>query len=197
MQRALIIFMLFAAAGLGQADHPGHGDEGHHDHAHHTEGDDHAHDEHDHAHGDDDHHEDAFADHKAELEGVTILHAWAQATEGDSARVFMEIENSGDVAVALHGADAHEMAESVTLMASPIKAGAAPETIGEIEIAPGTEMELVPTGLYLALDGLTEPLHQGDSFEMHVEIEPLGEIEIVVEVEAANAKQHSHAGHAH
>ena len=62
---------------------------------------------------------------------------------------------------------------------------------------PGTEMELVPTGLYLALDGLTEPLHQGESFEMHVEIEPLGEIESVVEVEAANAKQHSHAGHAH
>lgn len=190
MQRALIIFMLFAAAGLAQADHAHDGDEPHHDHADHAEGEDHPHD-------DDHHHEDEFADHKVELDGVTILHAWTQATEGDSARVFMEIENTGDVAVALHGAEAHGMADSITLMASPIKADAAPETIGEIDIAPGVEMELVPTGLYLALEGLTEPLHQGDSFEMHVEIAPLGEIEVVVEVEAANAKQHSHAGHAH
>ena len=190
MQRALIILMLFAAAGLAHADHPDHGDEPHHDDAHHAE-------DADHAHGDDDHHDDDLADHKAELDGVTILHAWTQATDGDSARVFMEIENTGDIAVALHGAEAHGMADSVTLVASPIKADAAPETIGEIEIAAGTEMELVPTGLYLALDGLTEPLHQGESFEMHVEIEPLGEIDIVVEVEAADAKQHSHAGHAH
>lgn len=188
MQRTLSIFTLIAAASFAYADHHGHSGKAHHHEEAHG---------HDHAHGDHDHQSDEFADHKAELGGVAIIHAWAQATDGDSARVFMEIENSGDAPVSLHGAEAHGMAETVTLMASPIKADAAPEAIGEIEIAPGTEMELVPTGLYLALDGLTEPLQQGDSFEMHVEIEPVGEIEIVVEVEAANAKQHSHAGHAH
>lgn len=190
MRRILTTLLLTTAAGFAHADHPDHGHEHHHDDAHHAE-------DHDHAHGDDDHHDDEFADHKAELGAITILHAWTQATEDGQARVFMEIENTGETPVALHGAEAEGMAETVTLMASPIKADAQPETLGEVEIAPSTEMELVPTGLYLALDGLTEPLHQGDIFEMHVHFEPLGEVAITVEVEAADAKQHSHAGHSH
>lgn len=190
MRPALLALLLITSASLafGSDTHEHHEGEEHHEEAGHDHGN---------GHGDDDHGEDEFADHKAELDGVIVLHAWAQATDGDEARVFMEIENTSESVVMLTGGDAHDVAESVTLIATSTKAGGDPEALSEVDIAPGTEMELVPTGLYFALGGLERPLTKGDSFEMHVELAPLGEIEVIVEVEAADATQHSHAGHAH
>ncbi|MEM1361051.1 MAG: copper chaperone PCu(A)C [Pseudomonadota bacterium] len=135
--------------------------------------------------------------HKAEAGGVVILHPWAQATTGTFVRIYMEIENENHDAVTLMGGDAHGVAESVLVYAAPVKPGAAPKAIGDLVIAEESHMELTPGGVYLQLDGLKHPLAKGDRFEMHVEIAPIGEMEVIVEVEAANATQHSHAGHAH
>ena len=147
---------------------------------------------HDHGHDHDDH-----SDHLAEAEGVRLIHAWTNATRDDVARVFIEIENTSETDIVLTGGDA-EIATSVRLMGAPVQAGATdPVEIGTFPIAAGADITLAPDGLYLELSGLDRRLEEGDEFEMHVDLEPIGEVEINVEVESANARNHSHAGHNH
>ena len=81
-------------------------------------GEDHAADEmheDDHAEGED--HADEDADHLAELEGLRLLHAWTNATDGDTAQVYVTIENMGDAEVYLTGA-ATGIAEAARLVHS-------------------------------------------------------------------------------
>ncbi|MBM7067734.1 copper chaperone PCu(A)C [Actibacterium sp. 188UL27-1] len=137
------------------------------------------------------------SDHLVKIDGVEILHAWAQASDGPKARVFVEIENDSDTPIILRGGDAPDVAASIALMGASIKAGGDPQPIDEMPIAPGSHIDLVPDGLYLALDGLKAPLTKGEEFEMHLILEPHGEVEIHVEIEAADATAHSHAGHSH
>lgn len=137
------------------------------------------------------------SDHKAEVDGVVILHAWSQATSGPDAKVFMEIENEGDAPITLTGGEADEIAGSVKIMGASIRAGGEPEPLPAMAIEPGSHLELEPEGVYLHLEGLSRKLSEGDEFEMHVLLEPVGEVEIHVEVEAHDASQHSHAGHNH
>ena len=136
-------------------------------------------------------------DHLSAKDGVEILHAWTQATTDDHTRVFMEIANEGAAEVILIGGDS-EIAEHVHLVG--LTYGTDCATAQEIEQFPikaGAEIDLTPDGLFLELDGLTKGLAEGDEFEIHVLFEPIGEIEVHVEVEAAGASQHSHAGHNH
>lgn len=172
------------ALALAAAPAAAHEDHDHdEDHAEHAE---HAHDE----HGDDD-------DHVSELQGVRIVHAWTNATDGDSARVFMEIENGSGMDVTLTGGSA-AIGEAVMLMGAPIRAGEdEPIAIDPFPIAAGSDMALEPATLFLMIDGLTDHLHEGESFEMSVTLDPIGEIEVDVAVEAEGAKEHSHAGHSH
>ncbi len=151
-------------------------------------GDDHGHDK--------DHHDETEF-HLSERDGVSILHAWTNATDGDSARVYMEIANESAGDVILLGGEA-EIGASVALMGAPIRAGEdAPLPLDPFPIAAGTEMDLEPATLFLMIGGLTRDLSEGDEFEMHVELDPIGEIKIHVAVEAGTAKEHSHAGHDH
>ena len=136
-------------------------------------------------------------DHLSAKDGVEILHAWTQATDSDHARVFMEIANEGDVDVVLLGGES-DIAEHVHLMGLNYGSnGATEQEIEQFPIKAGAEIDLTPDGLFLELDGLSRVLTQGDEFEIHVLFEPIGEIEVHVEVEAAGATQHSHAGHNH
>lgn len=151
-------------------------------------GDDHSHDH--------DHKDDAEA-HLSEKDGVRILHAWTNATDGDSARIYMEIANESGQDVILLGGES-EIGAGVALMGAPIRAGEdAPLPLDPFPIAAGTEMDLEPATLFLMIEGLTRTLAEGDDFDMHVELDPIGEIEIHVAVESANAREHSHAGHDH
>lgn len=147
-----------------------------------------AEDGHDHDHDDD--------DHLAEAEGLRIIHGWARATDGPEAQVFMEIENTRDAAVMLTGGEA-EWAEAARLVGAPIAADGEAVPLEEMEIAAGTTFDLTPDTVYMILEGLAVPLVQGDTVEIDVEFAEIGHVEIVVQVEAANARQHSHAGHAH
>jgi copper(I)-binding protein len=185
MRTALLALPLLIALPAFAGD-----DHGHDDHAH----DDHAHEEH--AHDDHDDHWAEKSDHLSEVDGLRILHAWTNATEGDHARVYMDIENTGTQVVTLKGGDA-EIAGEVHLMAMDI---ANPGTFAELEEMPipaKSEFMLAPNMVFLELHEIATHLHKGEAFDMHVMIEPFGEIEIHVEVEAEDANQHSHAGHNH
>lgn len=183
------------------AEHQEHGDEDHADHDHDDHSDDaHAEDGHD-DHAEDHAHDDEAAEgddeHVVELDGAEILHPWTRATDGPTAQVFLELHNDRDTPILITGGDAHEMAASVKLMGAPLSAEGEPILLPEMPVTPGTALEMAPNGVYLLLEGLETPLEKGAEFEMHVQIEPFGEVEIHVEVEAADATQHSHAGHNH
>ncbi|MEL7105584.1 MAG: copper chaperone PCu(A)C [Pseudomonadota bacterium] len=177
----LILILLLLAWGAAWASDDDHGD---HDHDDHFQAD--AHDD----HADDD------GDHVTRVDGLEILHAWAQATEGDEARIFMEIANEGDADLTIMGGDT-DIGGAVTVMAISYSDGGKPVDIGTFPLKAGAEIDLTPDGLFLHVSDLSQHLDQGMSFDMHVDIDPIGEVEIVVEVEAADAATHSHAGHNH
>ena len=134
-------------------------------------------------------------DHLSERDGVRVLHAWTRATDTDHAEVFMEIENTGHAELSLTGAET-DIADDVHIVAMNHADGKAVD-IGALPVPAGSDTLLTPEGVFLELHDLDRTLAVGDEFEMHLHLEPLGEIEIHVEVEAANAANHSHAGHSH
>jgi copper(I)-binding protein len=140
----------------------------------------------------------AFAeesDHLAELDGLRAVHAWTRATDGAETLVFVEIENEGETPVTLEGARADGLV--ATLVGFRMQDGEGGyETIPSMPVAPGRELHLEPDGLAIRLTGLTDPLAEGGEIEMEL-LTSLGALPIHVEVEAADATTHSHAGHSH
>ncbi|KAJ55544.1 hypothetical protein ACMU_12690 [Actibacterium mucosum KCTC 23349] len=138
-----------------------------------------------------DHDDDAH--HLAEAEGIRILHAWAR--EGE-ARIYMEIENTGEQSVTLEGGEIEGLGELV-LMAMPISAtGGDIAPIKEMRIRGGGAFALTPEGMFLMLEAPAD-WTAGQHVDAHVALHPLGEVEIEVEVFAAGTDQHPHAGHNH
>lgn len=136
-------------------------------------------------------------DHEASAGNLTIVHPWARAASaGGETMVFFEIENAG-AAVDLTGAET-AVATSVELVGAALGADAnqTVQPVGAVSIASG-DFVLEPNGLGFLLTGLTQDLVQGEDFELEVEFADGTHIHAHVEIEAADATQHSHAGHAH
>lgn len=182
--RFLLTSALCLCASLAYAGETGHA---HDAHSHDTHAD--AHDDHDHGH------DDASA-HKAVLGDVVLLHAWTPETEGPDALVYVEIDNGGDQAVTLLGAES-ALASGAELVGFQLQNGA-PSYVAlpMLPIAAGAEMMLAPRAAAIRLSGLTDHLHEGDAFELHIQFNT-GEVPMMVQVEPAGATQHSHAGHNH
>ena len=135
-------------------------------------------------------------DHVAALGAVTVTHAWvAAAGAGADAVVFFEIENAGPPVV-LSGGEV-ENAAGVEIVGAAMGADGtlAYQPIGEFTIPSGA-FDFDHKGLGMRLNDLTGDLTEGEHFHMHL---LLGgdELEISVEVQAADAVAHSHAGHNH
>jgi len=165
----------------------------------HASSDDHAHEEHhdEDGHQDDEHAEhDDDEDHKGSSNGVTALHAWIRATSGKEALLFVEIENGSDKDVRLIGAET-PIADSVELVGFQLKDGEADYAdLPAVPVRPGKDLILSPNGLALRLNGLKQGFEKGDTFQIELEFDA-GHVDMTVQVEAADATQHSHAGHQH
>ena len=136
-------------------------------------------------------------EHLAEAEGVRILHAWTTVTKGDTTRVYLEIQNTGDADLTIVGAGT-DIGSSVTLVGlNYSSSGAPPEPLGEFPVPAGSGLDLTPDGLFLLIEGLEETLGEDEGFRLQLELDPVGEIEIHVDVEPEGTKQHPHAGHNH
>ncbi|QPH54701.1 copper chaperone PCu(A)C [Pontivivens ytuae] len=202
--RALpLILALMAAPALAEGEH-GH-DHDHEEHAegeHHDAHDDHGHEDHaghdDHGHGDHAHEEHAGDDdgHLSEVEGVRILHAWTPATRRGPAPIYFEFENERDAPVMVTGG-ATDHGEAAAVMGVSLTAGGAPVTLGEMEILAGDDVDFDAQGVFLMLVEIDEPLEEGQSFPLDITVEPVGTIEVQVDVLAADATRHPHAGHVH
>jgi len=136
------------------------------------------------------------AEHVSELGGVRIIHAWTRATTAREDLIFLEVENRAGKTVALTGGES-EIGAAVTLVGIRFKDGA-PEFVSlpAIPVKDGGVLQLDPEGLALRIEGLKQPLHEGDVIEVEVELD-IGHLDVDVEVEAENATGHSHAGHSH
>ena len=179
---AAIMFSCLAIQPLGAEQHD-HGAAGEtHEAGHDTDAED--------AHGGEE------ADHVAEAHGIRLLHAWTQATSGDTALVFVEVENRSGDAVSIIGGEA-DIAASVALVGFRMQDGEGSYvTLPAVPVKPGGEMVLAPNGLALRLEDLDRPLAEGEEFEMEILFD-VGHVEAHVQVEDADAHQHSHAGHRH
>ncbi len=140
--------------------------------------------------------EDHDDHHVSELNGVRAVHAWTRSTSGNTALVFVDIENGSDAIVLIEGGHSEDAA-TVELVGFRLKDGQPVyEPVGSVPVSPGKEMQLAPERLALRLSGLRQPLEEGGEFEMEIVFD-IGEIDVHVAVEAADATQHSHAGHSH
>lgn len=168
-----------------------HDHDDHEDHEDHEEHDDHE-DREDHAHSED----DEGSEHVSTMGEVRLLHGWTRATEADTALIFVEVVNEGENSVTLTGGRS-DLAETASLVGFTLTDGD-PSYVDllALPVAPGTEMMLAPQGVALRLDGLSRDLAEGDSFEVTISFAD-NDVVLTVEVEAADATQHSHAGHAH
>ena len=133
--------------------------------------------------------------HEVTAGSITIVHPWARAAAaGSDTLVFMEILNAGEP-------DTLESARTeiagVTIVGATMVDGVATyQEVGAVKIASG-DFDLDPTGLGLRLSALTAELRQGEDFELTLHFSQAGDIVMHVEIEAADATQHSHAGHSH
>lgn len=174
----LLVPLLTAATAVAQHGH-GHAPAPDHGHDH---GPDHGHDD-----GD---------DHIAEGAGLRALHGWTRATAGREALVFVELSNLSGGMVRLIGAESPvaEHAELVGFQLIDGREGHAP--VGPVDLGPDEEIALAPFGLAIRLQGLKAPLVQGDTTPLTL-LTADGALDLVIDVEAADATQHGHAGHNH
>ncbi len=135
-------------------------------------------------------------EHLSELGDLRAVHAWARATTASDAFVFLELENTGDIQVSIDGGTTG-VAAAVELVGFQLREGAmAYETISSVPINPGRILHLEPDALALRLVDLSQPLIEGEAFELSLRTS-LGTVAVHVDIEAGDATKHSHAGHAH
>lgn len=136
------------------------------------------------------------AEHAFEVAGIAVVHPWMAATDGREALIFLELENGSDTAVSLQGATV-PFAETATLVGYALRNGTGTyEPLPEVPVQPGRSLDLAPDGLAIRASGLTRAFAKGDTADITL-LTSEGPIAIVVAVEAADARQHGHAGHAH
>ncbi|EIE50482.1 hypothetical protein AL036_04175 [Salipiger aestuarii] len=136
-------------------------------------------------------------DHLSHHGTLHAMHAWTRASARDGTTyVFVDLENHGAAPVLIHGARS-DIAQTGALVGFTLENGEARWVdIPTVPVAPGRELHLEPDALAIRLGGLTQDLHRGDTFDMHL-LTGIGELDLHVAVEAAGAAQHSHAGHMH
>ncbi|MFN3273270.1 MAG: copper chaperone PCu(A)C [Paracoccus sp. (in: a-proteobacteria)] len=135
-------------------------------------------------------------DHLSEADGLRILHAWTPATSGPEALIYMEIENGSDHALTLTGAETEDGQRADLVGYEYVNGVETWQVLPEMPVAAGQHLDLEPRGLALRLSNLTAPLAEGDELEIEVMFGDL-HLDVHVEVEAAGATAHRHAGHSH
>jgi periplasmic copper chaperone A len=136
-------------------------------------------------------------EHVARKGDIRVVHAWSRAITAGDGVVFMEIESLGGGGDRLTGATS-ELAREVAIHGAVLEDGEmTSRPLGAIEIPAGGEFALEPGAVFLKLSGLRRPLVQGQEFEVELIFAEAGALDVHVEVEAADATRHSHAGHPH
>jgi len=138
----------------------------------------------------------ADSDHLAEANGLRVLHVWTPATaKGADALIYMDVENTSAAPAMLTGGAMGD--QSLDLVG--FKYGAAGETwtvLPGLPVPAGGEVLLEPSVLALRWQAVPMDLVEGAELEIVVKV---GDETLAahVEIGAANATAHGHAGHSH
>lgn len=129
---------------------------------------------------------------------VAVSAAWTRAVgaTAPTAAGYMTLRNHGTVADRLVGAET-PAARSVEIHEQRMDDGVMrmrPLPDG-ILIPPGETATLGPGGVHLMLVGPTRALARGERVPLTLRFERAGEVRVELTVEAAGARQPSHAGH--
>jgi copper(I)-binding protein len=145
-------------------------------------------------------------DESTDAAGVTVSDAWARATAGQATMgaVYFTIES--DTADALIGAEVpSEVAGSAEIHESTVGSSttmgdmeheheadaehsmgdhdmATMRPVDSIELAPGSPVTFEPGGYHVMLIDLVEPLVEGDTFELTLDLETADSVTVEVEV---------------
>jgi hypothetical protein len=129
-----------------------------------------------------------------QLKSMRVSNLFVRATPPGAtvAGVFMSIANQGKDADRLVGVaspaaaqvEIHEMAVDGGMMKMRAVQG--------IELKPGATVQLRPGGYHVMLEGLKQPLKQGDQISLKLTFEKAGTLEFMVKVEAISATAHTH-----
>jgi periplasmic copper chaperone A len=124
--------------------------------------------------------------HEIKAGDLEIVHPWAAATiaHAEDCVVYMTIENHGAAADRLIGATS-PLAERVEVHDTDARRKA-------IDLPAGAVIKLRPTGSHLMLLGLKERLVEYGSFHMTLKFERTGDVDIDVQVEAADPPEPEH-----
>lgn len=112
-------------------------------------------------------HQGVYAHHIAEMHGVTISHAWGNATEGDTAHVYLDLSVAGGVRALLRGASAG-VARDAVLVRTHLEDGEVSERPNSLAfVTDGGETDyLLPYGPSFLLSGLERPLVEGEVLDL-------------------------------
>ena len=123
---------------------------------------------------------------------VSILAAWARATPGPTAAVYLELKNEGSEPERLTGAST-QLAERIEFHEHRSSAGVmSMAAVPEIVLPPHTTVRLAPGKVHLMLFGLERPLKPGDRFPLALRFERAGEVEVEALTGAAGALEPPH-----
>ncbi len=134
--------------------------------------------------------------HVGRVGDLKILHVWTRATSSLSQPVdiFLEIENARN-ADQLVGA-ASDIAAKAAIVGLSYKPGTV-AFLESAEVPARGQLVLEPDGIAIRLEGLKQPLKQGQDFQIRLTFQNAGSVMVTGEVMAANARRHGHAGHGH
>ncbi|MBW0368318.1 copper chaperone PCu(A)C [Ensifer adhaerens] len=134
--------------------------------------------------------------HLAALDEIRVIHPWVRAAEaGGTTLLFMEIENDGGP---VRLVSARSSAAGAATTVGIVSQGETLSTvdIGVVEVPRG-EFRMDPGGLAIRLERLSEDFAVDEEIDVVLTFEPGGELPLRAKVEAADATEHRHAGHAH
>jgi copper(I)-binding protein len=130
------------------------------------------------------------------LNPIKVEHAWARATPGGAmtGAAYMTLTNSGDTADQLLSA-ATPLAEKVQFHNETEESGVARmREIPTVDLEPGTRIIFKPGEMHMMIVGLKQPLTEGQNFQLTLQFEKAGDIEVTVPIEKIGAMQQENIG---
>jgi copper(I)-binding protein len=117
---------------------------------------------------------------------IELSSAWARPTRGDApGAVYVTIANKGSADDRLTGAFTDHAAMAMVHQNELVNGVARMRMAGEINIPAGDQVNMVPGGTHIMLEGLRAPLKTGDRFDLVLKFRESGDKKIKVKVEDA------------
>ena len=119
---------------------------------------------------------------------IKLGNAWARPTAGQApGAVYVSIANDGPGEDRLTGAFTDHAAMAMVHQNELVNGVARMRMAGEIRIPAGDQIDMVPGGTHVMLEGLRAPLKAGDEFELVLTFKQAGDRKVAVKVVEADA----------